>query len=382
MNHVSQMFTRLSVRWKRVSLTAALALVVCVLALPTSAQPPDGYYLGVDLSYVNEMENCGAVYLVDGEARDPYELFAGAGANLVRVRLWVTPDWTRYSTLDDVVKSLRRAKDAGMSTLLDFHYSDTWADPSKQIIPALWADLTDDQLAQAVFDYTKGVLLYLTSLGLAPDMVQVGNEINSEVLRPEGSSGYPINWERNALLINAGIRGVRDAGDSRVVLHIAQPEKVEGWLSSARRAGVTDYDIIGVSYYPGWSTHSLRTIDNVVGRLGQRFDKPVLIVETAYPWTLRAVNESAGNILGEDFLADGYDATPEGQRQFLIDLNQAVFDAGGLGTVYWEPAWVSTPCSTLWGQGSHWENATVFDFDGNAHAGIEWLGHQYTYPAK
>lgn len=372
--------------------TVMLILVALLLfGIPASAQPesPAPYYFGVDLSYVNEMEDCGAVYRVDGEPRDPYEIFHDAGANLVRLRLWHTPDWTEYSTLDDVTRAIERAKALDMTVLLDFHYSDTWADPGKQIIPAAWEGLDDEALGDAVYEYTYESLMHLDGLGLMPDIVQVGNEINSEILRAEGTSGTPINWERNAALINQGIRAVRDAGEAgasapQVMLHIAQPENVEGWLRSARRTGVTDFDIIGVSYYPGWSDHTIRTIDNVMRRLGDLFEKDVMIVETSYPWTLDGVNESAGNILGEDFLDPDYPATPEGQRQFMIDLNQAVIDGGGIGVIYWEPAWVSTPCETLWGTGSHWENATVFDFtDGNElHEGIEYLTHEYTFPEE
>jgi arabinogalactan endo-1,4-beta-galactosidase len=365
-------------------------LLLCLVTVSISAAqaPETAFYRGVDLSYVNEMEDCGAVYQVDGEVRDPYQIFHDYGANLVRVRLWHTPDWTDYSTLEDVTRSLKRAEALGMDTLLDFHYSDTWADPSKQIIPAAWADLTDtEQLAQAVYDYTYDVLMHLNDEGVMPTLVQVGNEINTEILRGEGESGYPIRWERNAALINAGIRAVRDAGVEaeqapRVVLHVAKPEEIEGWMLAGTRAGVTDFDIIGISYYPGWSMHSIETVGGIVNSLRYRFGKDVIIAETAYPWTFDAVSESAGNILDQEFLVDDYPATPEGQRDFLIDLQQTVLDNGGLGIVYWEPGWVSTECRTLWGQGSHWENATFFDFhsDNEVLPGIEFLSHEYAYP--
>lgn len=368
--------------------------LLCLLlgwAVPASGQD-DGarFYRGADLSYVNEMEDCGAVYRVRGEPRDPYAIFADYGANLVRIRLWHSPTWTAYSTLDDVIRSLRRAKAMGMAVLLDFHYSDTWADPSKQIIPAAWAGLRDpDELGQALYQYTYDVLAQLDSLGLMPDMVQVGNEINTEILRAEGASGYPINWARNAYLLNQATRAVRDAGAQsarppRVMLHIAKPEEAEGWLLAAERAGVSDYDLIGLSYYPGWSVHSIHTAGSVINQLRHRFDADVMIVETAYPWTLDSVNESAGNILGRDFLIEGYPASPDGQRRFLIDLAQAVFANGGLGIVYWEPAWVSTACRTLWGQGSHWENAAMFDFNAGNEVldSISFLQYAYTYPVE
>jgi arabinogalactan endo-1,4-beta-galactosidase len=345
-------------------------------------------YLGVDLSYVNEMEDCGGEYRVNGTLMDPYEIFSEAGANLVRVRLWHSPTWTNYSTLDDVKRTITRAKEQDMAVLLDFHYSDTWADPEKQIIPAAWASITDeDVLAQAVYDYTSGVLTELDQNGLMPDIVQVGNEINSEILRGENEAGYPINWERNARLINAGIQAVRDSGaqasvNPQVMLHIAQPENVEGWFLAATRAGVVDFDIIGLSYYPGWSDYSVEAVGELVNKLYHRFGKDVLIAETAYPWTFDSVSETAGNIINSDFLLPDYPATPVGQKQFLIDLTQNVLANGGLGVVYWEPAWISTACATLWGQGSHWENATFFDFheQNNVHEGIEFLSFSYDLP--
>ncbi|MBZ0285195.1 MAG: arabinogalactan endo-1,4-beta-galactosidase [Anaerolineae bacterium] len=372
---------------------AWLIILIAFLLTITPALAQDSaesthFYHGVDLSYVNEMDDCGAGYHVDGAPRDPYQIFYDYGANLVRLRLWYTPDWTEYSTLDDVIRSMQRAEDLGMDVLLDFHYSDTWADPSKQIIPAAWANIDDlDELGDALYQYTYDVLAQLNTLGLMPEMVQVGNEINSEILRDENTSGYPINWERNAFLINQAIQAVRDIGAQaeeppRLMLHVAQPESVEGWLSAAKDAGVTDYDIIGISYYPGWSDHSIKTAGNIINRLRYQFNKDVMIVETAYPWTLDGVPESASNILGDDFLLEDYPASPDGQRQFLTDLAQTVFTNGGLGIIYWEPAWVSTPCRTLWGQGSHWENATFFDFnhDNEILPGIEFLRHDYTYP--
>ncbi len=367
-----------------------ILVTIPVSGIGAQAGGPDRlpYYLGVDLSYVNEMEDCGGEYRVNGEVTDPFQIFSDYGADLVRVRLWHAPTWTDYSTLPDVKKTISRAKAHGMAVLLDFHYSDTWADPSKQIIPAAWANITDvDVLAQTLYDYTFDVLTQLDQENLMPDIVQVGNEVNSEILRGENEAGYPIHWDRNARLINAGIQAVRAAGaqaatNPQVMLHIAQPENVEGWLLAAVRAGVTDFDIIGISYYPGWSNFGISATGRLVNRLREKFEKDVMIAETAYPWTFDAVDETAGNILGDDFLLPDYPATPEGQKHFLIDLTQAVLSNGGLGIVYWEPAWISTPCYTLWGQGSHWENATFFDFhhQNNVLEGIEFLSYDYELP--
>jgi arabinogalactan endo-1,4-beta-galactosidase len=326
-------------------------------------------FAGIDLSYVNELEACGAQYRLNGHLRDPYELFAESGANLVRLRLWNDPGWTRFSTEVDVTRSIERAKRAGMHVLLDFHYSDDWADPQKQTIPAAWAADIDnaDRLAQRVYEYTRGVLTRLNEHGLAPYMVQVGNEINTQMLRRADTTGIPIDWERNAKILNAGIRAVRemvaaDGSRPRVMLHVAQPENVEPWFTAAAAAGVRDFDYIGVSYYPKWSKLDMAQAERALAQVKSRFKADIIIVEVSYPWTLQDAGDHASNLLGADSLLRGYPATKAGQRRFMDDLVQMTLRAGGVGVVYWEPAWVSTACKTRWGTGSHWENATLFDF--------------------
>jgi len=345
--------------------------------------------LGADLSYVNEMEDHGGLYRRGGQVCDPFRLLRDCGANLVRVRLWHTPTWTTYSTLDDVRKTIRRAKALDMAVLLDFHYSDSWADPAKQIIPAAWAHIREvEALAQALYDYTLGVLADLDRDGLMPEVVQVGNEINSEMLLDHevGEAGAPINWPRNAALINAGLRAVRDAGRAAAIqpltmLHIAQPENVIPWFDAALAAGVSDFDLIGLSYYSNWSRCSIPEAGQTIRAIRERYGRGVMIVETAYPWTLDEADDLP-NILGPASIVPGYPATPAGQKQYLIDLTQTVIDNGGLGVVYWEPAWISTAARTQWGTGSHWDNATFFDFHraNEAHEGIEFFSHPYRLP--
>jgi len=344
------------------------AMLVTALAAPAADSSPKRF-AGVDLSYVNEIESCGAKFRLNGKLRDPYELFAESGANLVRLRLWNNPTWTNYSTEGDVTRSMERARKEGMQVLLDFHYSDDWADPQKQTIPAAWAaDIGDaDKLAAHVYQYTRDVLARLNSRGLLPYMVQVGNEINTQMLRPNETKGLPIDWARNAKILNAGIRAVREAraadGSSpKVMLHVAQPENVEPWFAAATAAGVRDFDYIGVSYYPKWSTLNLTQAGAALAAVRQRFKADIIVVEVSYPWTLRDAGDKAANLLGEDSLLRGYPATPSGQQRFMNDIVRMTREAGGVGVVYWEPAWVSTSCATRWGTGSHWENATLFDF--------------------
>ncbi|MEA9797339.1 arabinogalactan endo-1,4-beta-galactosidase [Xanthomonas campestris] len=360
----------------------ALALSTAAYAAPA----PKTLYLGADLSYVNEMEECGVQYRENGVVKDPFELFHTHGANLVRVRLWNDARWTKYSDLSDVKKTIRRARAQGMQVLLDLHYSDDWADGEKQLIPKAWASITDtDELARTLYGFTYDTLSALDRAGLMPELVQVGNESNSDLMDSiPWDKKRPIDWQRNAKLFNAGIKAVRDisarsAIKPRVMLHIAQPENVEPWFAAATKAGVTDFDLIGISYYRKWSTKSMAELGKTIKRLRGRFDADVVVVETAYPWTL-ASGDTSHNLLGEDSLIAGYPATPQGQARYMVDLTQLVIDTGGAGVVYWEPAWTSSSCKTRWGTGSSWENASFFDFQHNNEVlpAIDFMRHPYT----
>lgn len=339
------------------------AFLAVALAAATPPQAP--LYLGADLSYVNEMEDCGAIYRDADRSVDPFKLLKVKGGNIVRVRIWNDAKWTKYSNYADVLKTIRRAHVAGMHVLLDFHYSDDWADGDKQIAPAAWATLDTPAQAKALYDYTRDILGRLAAAGEFPELVQVGNETNPELMG--GTKARAIEWARNATLLNAGLKAVRDAGKaagkpSKVMLHIAQPENVLPWFDAATAAGVLDYDIIGISYYRKWSTRSIAQLGETIAAAKARYHVDVMVVETAYPFTSASADGSP-NLLGDDSLIEGYPATPAGQRRYMIDLTQAVVDNGGNGVVYWEPAWVATRCKTRWGTGSNWENAAWFDYE-------------------
>lgn len=151
-------------------------------------EKPIAFYYGADLSYVNEMLDCGAVYKDENNTiTDPYKIFKDAGTNLMRVRLWNNPTWTNYSNYEDVKKTIQKAKAQGMRVLLDFHYSDTWADPGAQIIPTAWESEIDNKeaLGELLYNYTYQTLNNLASANLLPEIVQIGNEINPMILQDE-----------------------------------------------------------------------------------------------------------------------------------------------------------------------------------------------------
>lgn len=327
--------------------------------------------LGADLSYINEIENCTDGFTVNGQKTDVFKIFAQKGAHLVRVRLWhnpavVPPTFSSFSGIVDVAKTLQRAKSNGMKALLAFHYSDTWADPSKQYIPDAWKNIKDLKvLGDSLYQYTFTTLEKLDNKNLLPEMVQVGNEINSEILQPYNTLKSEIDWQRNSFLLQKGILAVKDYNrlngkNVEIMIHIAQPENVEAFFDEAFKFGVTDFDWIGFSYYPKWSDIPLTQIEQKVKSFIDQYKKKVMIVETAYPYTLENFDQQ-GNLLYTDALEHGFPATPEGQKLFMVSLTKQVINAGGLGVVYWEPAWVANHCPTLFGTGSSWENASFFD---------------------
>jgi len=368
--------------FKTQQMKQVLLLFTLLIAKLLTAQT---FYLGADLSYVNEMEDCGAVFYEDQLPKDPFAIFSEHEANIVRFRLWHTPEWTEYSTLEDVKKSIGRAKSEGLTVLLDFHYSDTWTDPGHQLIPAAWNEITDlEVLGDSLYNYTYNTLDHLQQLGLLPDMVQIGNETNGNILVKAGEPLYPLDWERNIFLFQRGIAAVHAINqtyevDVKTMIHIAKPESAVTWFNQATIHGFISYDIIGISYYPGWSVHDIRGAAAIVGQMKAAHQKEVMVVETGYPWTL-AWADNASNVLGSsNFLKTfGNSTSDQIQRDVLTEFSWLVKENGGLGVIYWEPAWVSTNCSTLWGVGSHWENAAFFDFNNNLHNGIGFLDYDYS----
>lgn len=358
-----------------------IAALATIFTLPVRALP---LYFGADLSFAGQMTDCGALYRdSDGQIKGIYRIFKNHGANLVRVRIWNDGNQTKYSTLNDVIRTIRNAKAEGLQVLLDFHYSDSWADGGKQPIPRDWADISDDaKLADTLYQYTYYILTTLGRQDLMPEIVQVGNEINPEMLQntaPHLSNGDiavkpRINWTRNAIIINAGIRAVRDAGRNfkvkpRVMLQIAQPENVEPWFGDATRAGVTGFDIIGISYYGHqWSQDDIPQTGEVIRRLRSLYpDKDVMLVETAYPWG--GDPPGVHSNLDAKAVLPGYPATPDGQKKFLVDLTRAVLAAGGDGVNYWAPDLVPNHCTTR----NNGSTTALFDFDGKVLPAIDFM---------
>jgi len=354
------------------------------------APPPDPpswmvFSKGVDLSYVNEIEDFGGVYSDSGEVRDPFRIFHDHGANTIRVRLWHDPQWVAaltggemYSDLTDAAHTIARAKALDMAVCLDIHYSDTWADPDHQATPEAWQGLDLETMCDSVYTYTLSVLKTLAMQELTPEMVQIGNETNNGMLFPVGEV-TDAHWGPFGALLNAGIRAVRDFSQTseikpEIILHVAQFQNARWWLDNVvHSAGVKDFDIIGISHYVKWSTITqFAQITSLIQEFRSTYGKQVMVVETAYPWT----GEDADAYPNIFSLADtlrGYPMTPAGQQSFLTALTRAIADGGGTGCMYWEPAWITSEMQDKWGRGSAWDNCTLFNFEGNALESIGYL---------
>lgn len=351
----------------------------------TPALAWDKFSLGGDLSYVNQVQDKGGVFRDSGKISDPFALMKQRGANTVRLRLWHNPVWQLpytggrlYSDLADVARSIQRAKAQKLAVNLDLHYSDDWADPDKQTIPAAWRSANLSQLEDSVYRYTLATLRYLEKRQLVPEMIQIGNENNTGMLHPHGKI---VNNDFTAFgrLLNAGIRAVREfsaqsAIQPRIILHVAQFQNADWFAKGIITSGkVTDFDYLGVSHYFKWSTvKTLPEVGNIARALKAQYGKPVMVVETAYPWTGENADTYA-NIMTGDTGATGYTVSREEQLRYMQDLTREIWQAGGAGVQYWEPCWITSSLRDRWGTGSSWENCALFDFNGNALPGLDFL---------
>jgi arabinogalactan endo-1,4-beta-galactosidase len=356
---------------------------VCVGELRVLGHDPDflSPAVGHDMSFAVQEAAIGSTYTDRGVEGLPESILADHGANYVRLRIWTDPPGG-YSDLDSVLEMARRAHAVGMRILLDFHYSDFWADPQKQPTPAAWADQDLTTLAGTVRAYTRDVLDALAAQGTPADMVQIGNEIRNGMLWPTGFIDWSTGdgWDNLGTLLRAGAQGVREAAGPtpKIVIHFDQGG--DNWASRWFYDHVVDqrvpFDVIGLSYYPFWhgTIAQLRTNMNDLAR---RYGKEVQIVETQYGWTLQN-GDNLGNFLWQDSqLVPGYPATPNGQLTFLFDLQSAVAavpEGMGTGIFYWQPEWIP---GVGWepGAGTPNDNMTLFDFSGRALPSV-----QYTNP--
>lgn len=324
--------------------------------------------LGADISSLRKSEVLGGVYKYsDGTEADALQILKDRGMDYARLRVWVNPS-DGYHDKAEILAMALRLKSQGLKLLVDFHYSDNWADPGKQIKPLAWADDDFEQLKSAVYAHTFDVCNSLVAQGTPPDMVQVGNEINSGMLWPDGDYDH---FDNLAALLKEGHRAVKDCNSSTLVmLHIAEGgdnDLARWWFDNITRRDVP-FDVIGISYYPFWHG-TLAQLQYNLNDISSRYEKDVIVVETAYAFTDRE-DDFLSNIFSREMETAGYPLTPEGQRAMLRDIMsivRAVPDGRGLGVFYWDATWTAVNGngwdSTDPQSGNAWENQALFDFD-------------------
>jgi len=296
---------------------------------PAPAQPTPTYTppvvsstfaKGADISWVTQMETSGyKFYDKSGNQQDLFTLMKGLGMNSIRLRAWVNPSDGWCNTADVLAKALR-AKNAGMKIMIDFHYSDSWADPGKQPKPAAWAILNFATLVTTMHDYTVGVMNTLKTNGITPDWVQVGNETNDGMLWEDGRAS--TNMANFASLIKAGYQAVKSVSSTtKVIVHISNgyDNSLFRWMFDGLKANGAQWDIIGMSLYP--TTSNYTTLDaqclTNINDMVSRYNTPVMVVEVGM-----AVSDA------------------ESSRAFLTDIItkvNSVANGNGLGVFYWEP---------------------------------------------
>lgn len=328
------------------------------------------HVLGHDISTLQQLESVGKSFS-DGRRTMPLEkILARHGATYIRERLWVNPPMP-FNDLPHVLAMARRARAAGLKFLLDIHYSDFWADPGKQITPAAWQNQDLATLTRTVYEYTKHVISRLVEQGTPPDIVQTGNEVTDGMLWPLGQIYVDgnQNWPQFTTLLKAAIAGVRAASRARVMVHIDRGGDNGGseyFYDNILAQGV-DFDIIGLSYYPWWHG-PISDFQANLNALAPRYQKDIIVAETAYPWTLENGDSLANSVDAQTVLVPNYAATPQGQLGYInqvLSIIGQVPQRRGIGLVYWEPAWIP---GVGWepGAGNAWDNMTVFDFNGHA----------------
>jgi arabinogalactan endo-1,4-beta-galactosidase len=294
------------------------------------------FIIGADNSWVQQQEADGIRWSDEGAEKDILAILKDHGFNWIRLRIFVNPaadggySKEGFCDLRHTLEMANRIKAAGMGFLLDFHYSDTWADPGHQRKPAAWVDLHGAELEKAVHDHTKVVMTALKNQGTLPDMVQIGNEISNGFLWPDGKVWETGNWDLFRGLIEAGIGGAKEVDPSvKTMVHLAwggQNAQSRAFLDKALAQGL-DFDTLGQSYYPKWHG-TLEDLKANLTDLAQRYKQPIIVVEYSVP-NIREIN----------------------------DIVRGLPNGKGLGTFIWEP--------------TKWRGGALFDVKGNTRPEVD-----------
>ena len=344
------------------------------------ADLPDDFIMGMDASCVPALEESGVKYYDHaGAEKDVYQILSENGINYIRVRIWNDPfdsNGNGYGggncDIENAIAIGKRATKHGMKLLVNFHYSDFWADPGKQMVPKAWKSMNIDQKSDALYAYTKECLQKLVDAGVNIGMVQVGNETNGAFC---GESSSALGgWKKITQLMNAGAKAVREVcPNALVAIHFANPEKTDNYESYGKNLSYyqVDYDVFASSYYPYWHG-TLDNLANVLSKIATTYNKKVMVAETSYAYT-SADTDFFGNTIGNDGgIVKSYPFTVQGQANHIRDVIDTVANktVNGIGVFYWEGTWISVggesyeENSALWQKyGSGWASSYAAGYD-------------------
>lgn len=385
MKHFTLTFTALvlaAVLWAGCTLPAMAeeanpALTSDTLYVKKVENLPDDFILGMDASCVIAQEQSGVIYRdYDGNPADVFETLAASGINYIRVRVWVDPydaDGNGFGggncDLEKCVEIGKRATKCGMKLLVDFHYSDFWADPGKQMVPRAWKGMAIEEKTQTVYEYTRDCLQALKDAGVDVGMVQLGNETN-------GTMCGEKTWFNIQYLMQAGAKATREVFPGALVaLHFANPEKAGNYDTYAKKMAYynVDYDVFASSYYPYWHG-TLENLASVLSGIAETYGKKVMVMETSYAYTDRDTDFNGNTISDGGSIVKPYPFSVQGQANNVREITDTMVNktVNGIGVVYWEGTWNSVGTnsweenSALWEKyGSGWATKYAWIYDPN-----------------
>lgn len=321
---------------------------------------PDDFIFGMDASSVIALEDSGVKYYdFDGNEEDVFKVLAASGITHIRVRIWNHPynmAGKGYgggnNDIEKAVKIGQRATKYGMKLIANFHYSDFWADPGKQMVPVAWAGMEIEEKTEALYNYTRDCLVKLKDAGVDVGMVQVGNETNGRMCGEK-------TWFNIQYLMQAGAKATREIyPDALVALHFANPEKADSYATYAKKMDYykVDYDVFASSYYPYWHG-TLENLANVLTDIANTYGKKVMIMETSYAYTAEDTDFYGNTISSGGAIIKSYPFTVQGQTNNIIDITDTLVNKtpAGIGVVYWEGTWISVGTESWEKNNEKWE---------------------------
>ncbi|MDI9540803.1 MAG: glycosyl hydrolase 53 family protein [Bacillota bacterium] len=337
---------------------------------------PEDFIMAMDTSCVIALENSGVKYFdFQGNETDVYAILAQSGINYIRVRIWNNPydeAGNGYGggncDIDNAIKIGKRANKYGMKLIVNFHYSDFWADPGKQQAPKAWENMNIEEKAQALYSYTKDCLIKLKQAGVDVGMVQLGNETNSAM------AGETIWINIIYHLMSNGAKAVREVFPKALIaVHFTNPEIISNYQTYAKKLEYynLDYDVFASSYYPFWHG-SLDNLSLTLSEIATTYNKKVMVMETSYPYTIEDSDFSSNTISKASIVTKNYPYSIQGQTNAIIDLIDTIVNktVNGIGICYWEGTWISVgrksyqTNSELWEKyGSGWASSFASSYD-------------------